>query len=120
MGLTSGYRAEAELRPQVLQDYEDMSNAKLLLLAPEYVNVTLDIPSWTLERQDQEELYLGFAEESLSSNPRLVKGLDLESRAAKAGRVQEVDEITQDFSFFSEAEKWDSMTMIRRHDRGGY
>ena len=66
--------AEAELGHQVLQHYEDVSNAKLLVLAPEYINVTLDIPSWMLERQDQEELYLGFAEESLSSHPRLVKG----------------------------------------------
>jgi hypothetical protein len=46
-----------------------------------------------------------------------VKGLDLESRAAKVGGVREGDQITQKFSFFSEAEKWNnsfSMTVVRR------
>jgi hypothetical protein len=108
---------EAELGPQVLQDYEDMSNAKLIVLAPEHVNATLHMSGWTFKRQNQEELCLGFAEESLSNNPRVVKGLDLESRAAKVGGVREGDQITQKFSFFSEAEKWNnsfSMTVVRR------
>jgi len=75
---------------------------------------------WKLQREDQEEFDLGFEEASLSNAPRVVQGLDPESRAARAG-VRNGDEITQRFSYFFDASIWGhsfSMTVRREGDVG--
>ncbi|MCJ1386607.1 hypothetical protein MMC17_009733 [Xylographa soralifera] len=107
---------EAELGASAIDDYRDMSNAKLIILPPACLNPIIENDKWIIERQDQEEFFLGFPEDNLLTDPRIVKGLNLRSRAAEAG-VREGDTVTQSFSFFYDAERWDKsfhMTVHRR------
>ena len=110
---------EAELGPSTLEDYERMSNAELIILPEDVLDIFIDEAhaDWTLRREDQEEFFLGFPEECLTSSPRVVKDLDPTSRAAQAG-VWEGDQIIQKYSYMYDAENWDkrfSMT-VKRED----
>lgn len=124
---------QAELGPQALNDYEDMSKAKLIVLPPDYLEAAIMAltpglqtqmtaggrPRPGIERQDQEEFFLGFDPNSLSSTPRIVQGLDPESRAAAAG-VRNGDWIRSNFSWMFDSEDWDHsfhMT-VQRHEDG--
>ena len=111
---------EVELGPGAFTDYRDMSDAKLIILPSDYLGTLIEDCKWTLERQDQEEFYLGFPEANLSTKPRIVRRLDPKSRAAEAG-VREGDAVTQNFSYFFDAEGWDksfTMTVTRSKDKG--
>ncbi|MCJ1333681.1 hypothetical protein MMC10_010381 [Thelotrema lepadinum] len=111
---------EAELGPHALKDYQDMSDAKLIVLSEDCLEVVLEGSKarWAFQREDQEEFYLGFPEECLTNSPRIVKALDMQSRAAEAG-VCEGDEISQKYSYLYNAEKWNEtfrMTVKREQD----
>ena len=99
---------EAELGPTALQDYRDMSDAKLIVPPSDCLNTFLSDSeiTWKLQREDQEEFYLGFLEACLTTSPRVVRDLDLESRAAQAG-VREGDQVTQKYSYFFDVENWE-------------
>jgi hypothetical protein len=74
-------------------------------------------PHPVIERQDQEEVFLG-CPDSLSSTPRTVQGLDPDFRAVAAG-IREGDLITSNFSWMYGAEDWDqlfNMTVQRQED----
>ncbi|MCJ1395906.1 hypothetical protein MMC18_008792, partial [Xylographa bjoerkii] len=111
---------ETELGPCAFDDYRDMLDAKLIILPSLCLNAVIDGERWIVERRDQEEFYLGFPEDNILVSPRVVKNLDPSSRAAEAG-VREGDAVTQSFSFFYDAERWDKsfrMTVYRRKDNG--
>lgn len=95
---------EGELGPSTLESYHTMSDAGTIVLPDDCLRV-LEGLEWKLVRQDQEEFCLGFPEDCLKASPAVVKGLDLESRAALAG-VRNGDLITPQHSFFSAAERW--------------
>ena len=112
---------EHQLGSAALQDYQDMSDAKLIVLPGDCLKAFLDggEARWTLQREDQEEFYLGFPEKCLTNSPRIVKDLDLKSRAAEAG-VREGDEMTQKYSYLYKAERWDEKfkMMVKREQHG--
>ncbi|EED15753.1 conserved hypothetical protein [Talaromyces stipitatus ATCC 10500] len=94
---------EIELGSMALEDYKDMSNGKQMILSPDVAGVWISNSKWKLEPVAQEEFYLGFPEENLSSESRVINGLDLQSRAAEAG-LQDGDEITLEYGFLVDAD----------------
>lgn len=96
---------ERELGAMALEDYKDMSNGKQIILSPDIAGVWISNSKWKLEPVAQEEFYLGFPEENLSSESRVVNGLDLQSRAAEAG-LQDGDGITLEHGFLVDADVW--------------
>ncbi|RFU26542.1 hypothetical protein B7463_g9803, partial [Scytalidium lignicola] len=98
-------RESGELGATAVTEYHAMSEAVPVILPEDYLRITENL-DWTLQRQDQEEFYLGFPEECLDAKPAIVKNLDPASRAAKAG-VREGDIITPQYSFFFVAERWE-------------
>ncbi|KAL1981355.1 hypothetical protein VTN96DRAFT_2746 [Rasamsonia emersonii] len=108
---------EKELGPAAWDDYRDMSDAKPIVLLPDVASTWIPDAKWTLQREDQEEFYLGFPEENLSAQPAVIRGLDPQSRAAEAG-LREGDMVTSKYSFLSDADGWNrSFTMYVK--RGG-
>jgi hypothetical protein len=99
---------ERELGSMALDNYKDMSEAKPIILPPDVAKVWISNNKWRLEPVRQEEFYLGFPEENLSAEPRVIAGLDLESRAAEAG-LQEGDQITLRYGFLSDADVWPNL-----------
>lgn len=116
MGLRSGlpWSRQSWEPGSALEEYKAMSEATLIILQSDWLQVVEGL-QLTLNRQDQEEFYLGFPEDNLSDKPAVVRGLDPNSRAAEAG-VLEGDTITPQYSFFFSAERWGqkfSMTVRR-------
>lgn len=108
---------KVELGPIVMTDYRSMSDAVPIILPPDCLQI-LENLDWTLQREDQEELFLGFPEDCLDDKPAVVKDLDLESRAAQAG-VRNGDIIMPQHSLFVIAERWGrkfEMPVKRVHD----
>ncbi|RDW58754.1 hypothetical protein BP6252_13230 [Coleophoma cylindrospora] len=110
---------ERELGPGALTEYHSMSDAVPIILSPDCLRVVENL-NWTLQRQDQEEFYLGFPEDSLYTESPVVKELDPNSRAAAAG-LQEGDRITPQHSFFVVAERWGNefSLLVKRGSQGG-
>ncbi|EED24325.1 hypothetical protein TSTA_076920 [Talaromyces stipitatus ATCC 10500] len=92
-------------RPMALGDYKDMSNAKQIILPSDGAGVWISNGKWNLEPVAQEEFYLEFPEENLSSESRVIRGLDLQSRAAEAG-LREGDGITWGYRFLVDEDVW--------------
>ncbi|RDW57755.1 hypothetical protein BP5796_12556 [Coleophoma crateriformis] len=110
---------ERELGPGVLTEYHSMSDAVPIILPPDCLRVVEKL-DWTLQRQDQEEFYLGFPEDTLYTGSPVIKELDPTSRAAAAG-LQEGDRITRQHSFFVVAERWGNKfsLLVKRGFQGG-
>ncbi|KAF3018835.1 hypothetical protein E8E14_005574 [Neopestalotiopsis sp. 37M] len=111
---------ERELGPEATTSYRDMSEAVPIVLPSDVLRVTEGL-EWTLQRQDHEEFYLGFNEDSLSRSGGIVKDLDSSSRAAKAG-ILEGDVATLQHSFFFDADRWGqdfTLTVRRKATDGG-
>uniref|UniRef100_A0A093V2Y7 Peptidase M61 catalytic domain-containing protein n=1 Tax=Talaromyces marneffei PM1 TaxID=1077442 RepID=A0A093V2Y7_TALMA len=100
---------ERELGSPALDDYKEMSEAKPIILPSDVAKVWIPNSNWKLEPVRQEEFYLGFPEENFSAQPRVIAGLDLESRAAKVGGLQEGDQITLKYGFLVDADVWPKM-----------
>ncbi|KAF3391054.1 hypothetical protein DPV78_011115 [Talaromyces pinophilus] len=108
---------EREVGSIARDDYNDMSEAKPIILPSDVAKVWISNSNWRLEPVKQEEFCLGFPEENLSAEPRVIAGLGLKSRAAEAG-LRDGDRITLRYGFLTEADVWPkSFTMnVERGD----
>lgn len=97
---------EANLGSEAYEDYRNMSNAELIRLPIDCLQMYIRSSQRKLQQTDQEEFYLGFPEGCLKAGT--VKELNTESRAAHAG-VQEGDNITSKYSYIWDLSAWESM-----------